>query len=109
MRIIHATPPVAKEDKAIGTWKWCGMLDEVDYDSITTMPINDTETVLEASVYAANGLPVKLRAKPSSRAVWRYKLDVGTRIDVLDKGAEWCKVKAEGKVGYMMTEFVKWS
>lgn len=109
LRIIHATTPKAKQDTAIGTWAWCGMLDDVDYGSITTMPVNNTETGLEASVYAANGLPVKLRTRPDKASVWRFSLPVGTQLEVLEKGIEWCKVKAGNKTGYMKTEFVKWS
>ncbi len=108
LRIIHATTPKAKQDNAIGTWTWCGMLNDVDYNSITTMPVNDTETGLEASVYAANGLPVKLRTQPSTASVWRYKLDVGTKLQVLENGTEWCRVKAGDKEGWMMTKFIKW-
>lgn len=108
LRINHATTPKAKQDTAIGTWAWCGYLDDIGYDNITSMPVNDSETSLETSVYAANGLPVKLRTRPDKASVWRYRLDVGTSIEVLEKGNEWCKVKAGNKEGYMMTEFIKW-
>ncbi len=31
----------------------------------------------------------------------------GTYVNVLEQGTVWCKVKVEGKTGYMMTEFLK--
>lgn len=31
----------------------------------------------------------------------------GTRVTVLDQGNTWCKVKVDGKTGYMMTEYLK--
>lgn len=108
LRINHATTPKAKQDSIIGTWKWCGYLDEVKYtEAIETQPETPQEGTT-AFVYAANGFPVKLRTRPDKASIWRYKLDVGTALEVLEKGTEWCKVKVVNKEGYMMTEFIKW-
>ena len=113
MRINHATTPKAKQDTAIGTWAWGGYLDEVEYGEEVILPEeNSSETSSEAStavVYAANGKPVRLRKAPDKAAVWLAWVPVGTEVQVLEHGEEWCRVKIEGKTGYIMTQFLKWS
>lgn len=44
-------------------------------------------------------------ASKSSKSLGAY--GNGTYVTVLEQGTVWCKVKVEGKTGYMMTEFLK--
>ena len=44
-------------------------------------------------------------ASKSSKSLGAY--GNGTYVTVLEQGNTWCKVKVEGKTGYMMTEFLK--
>lgn len=34
-------------------------------------------------------------------------MPIGSEVDVLQKGDEWCKITANGHTGYMMTKFLR--
>lgn len=58
-------------------------------------------------VYAANGLPVKLRAQPSQDAAVLTKINYGTRLTNCSYyNSQWTKVTYNGYSGYMMTKFL---
>ena len=105
LRIIHATPPRAKVDSVIGTWKYAAFLNEVEYEKAST---ETPQKSITGVIYADNGLPVKLRKQPNKASVWLAWVPVGTHVEVLEHGKDWCKVKAGSKIGYMMTEFITW-
>lgn len=58
------------------------------------------------SVKSANGKPVRLRSGPSVQYTIIASYDVGTPLTVLSTGAEWSQVRINGRVGYMMNEFI---
>lgn len=71
-----------------------------------------TEQIKPSGAYAEVANPGKnqklfLRssASKSSKSLGSY--GNGTYVTVLEQGTVWCKVKVEGKTGYMMTEFLK--
>lgn len=70
-------------------------------------PEAGTYDVILATVYSDNGKPVALRAKPSTTCTLYWARDVGTEVEVLEKGATWCKVRSRSRVGYMMTKFLR--
>ena len=69
-------------------------------------PEEGTYDVIPATVYAENGKPVKIRAKPSSTCDLYWTREVGTELEVLEKGETWCKVRSRSRIGYMMTKFL---
>lgn len=72
-------------------------------------PEEGTYDVIPATVYADNGKPVKIRAKPSMSCDLYWTREVGTELEVLEKGDQWCKVRSRSRVGYMMTKFLQFS
>ncbi len=50
-------------------------------------------------------LYLRQSASRSSKSLGSY--GNGTYVTILQQGATWCKVKVEGKTGYMMTEYLK--
>ena len=56
------------------------------------------------TVAAPSGSTVNLRKKKGGALLDR--IPIGTEVEILDYGAEWCKVKAGRRVGYMMTRFI---
>ena len=62
-----------------------------------------------AVVYAENGKPVKMRAKPSTSCKTYWELPVGTEVTVLQNGSEWTKITDGNHTGYMMTKFLKFN
>ena len=71
---------------------------------VTPVPTPTGET---AVVYAENGKPVKMRAKPSTSCKTYWEIPVGTEVEVLQNGNEWTKIACNGNTGYMMTQFLK--
>ena len=68
-------------------------------------PMDETPEIL--TVYAENGLPVKLRKRPSTACnIWE-RLPVGTEVELVKKGEEWTQVNYKQYKGwYMMTKFL---
>ncbi len=52
------------------------------------------------------GYRVRLRATASVKGKVLDAYSVGTRVNVLSKGATWCKVRVGNKTGYMMTRYL---
>lgn len=59
------------------------------------------------TVYASNGKPVRLRTGPSTQYSIIASYAVGTPLTVLSSGEDWCKVRINGRTGYMMTDFIR--
>lgn len=90
-----------------GGWNRVGLWDEVDYNGATPAPEPTPEPEPEiATVYAANGKPVKLRAKPSTKCSLYWEVPVGETVVVYSRKSDWCNVDWNGIDGYMMTEFL---
>lgn len=59
-----------------------------------------------AMVKSANGKPVRLRSGPSDKYSIIASYAVGTPLTILTTGDTWCKIRINGRTGYMMTEFI---
>lgn len=104
LRITHCTsvPGGIKVDTVLGQWKYAGKLKQVNYEEDDPM-----ETLYQAIVTAANGLPVRLRADASANAKVVEQIPVGTVVDVLEEGADWDRISDSGVEGFMMSKFLK--
>jgi hypothetical protein len=84
---------------------WCGVarLKQATYE--------EKESGQMATIKTADGKPVNLRGDPSTKNAYLYKLASGAAVEVLEKaindsGEEWAKVKAGGKIGYVMAQYL---
>lgn len=78
-----------------------------DGNETENAPQEGTYDVTPATVYSENGKPVKIRSKPNVSSDLYWTREVGTILEVLDKGETWCKVRSRSRVGYMMTKFLR--
>lgn len=86
-------------------WSHVALLKQVDYGSDT--PVDDSPTPVTATVYAANGLPVKLRSTASTKLPYLTKVPVGAQVTLRGQAADgWTPVTYNGQNGYMMSEFL---
>lgn len=74
-------------------------------------PVEPVDPMTEAMVYAENGLPVKLRNKPSQGENLYWLVADGIDVTILTPGDEWTYLTAlctDGirRKGYMMSRFV---
>ena len=117
LEIIHMTSPSAKTDTKIGKWSRVASLkSQYISDSPEPTPPGPEPTPPtpepgeQATVYAENGKPVKMRARPSTGCSLYWEVNCGTIVDVLDRGDEWSKIKGQTRdglrQGYMMTKFL---
>lgn len=60
-----------------------------------------------AVVYAENGRPVKLRAKPDTSCKTYWEVPCGAEVSIVKPGEEWSQVRVNNHTGYMMTKFLK--
>jgi len=101
-------------DKKLGQWRFGGRLkildraaDEGVQPTPSPAPKPIPSTGSEAVVYAENGLPVKLRQYPSRSCRTWDSIPVGTILEVVAPGEEWCQVNCGRRQGwYMMAAFV---
>ena len=66
-----------------------------------------TPLTVSAGEYATvkgGGLNLRQTASLEAKVLGQYW--TGTWIEILEKGDVWCKVKVNGKEGYMMTKFL---
>ena len=97
-----------------GGWNRIGLwLDEVDYgiedDSLSPEPSPDPEPSQQpttAVVFAHTGSTVNMRRQASIGAALVERVPVGETVEILEYGAEWCKIKWKWFRGYMKTSFL---
>lgn len=61
---------------------------------------------ITAWVTSANGLGVRLRSGPSTAYGVLASYAVGTKVTILAKGTYWFQISVNGKIGYMMSQFL---
>jgi len=48
-----------------------------------------------------------MRKTPSLRGSLITRIPLGTTVEVVEPGEEWCKIKYQNKTGYMMAKFLE--
>ena len=108
----------AFKDKTVqnGGWNRIGLLKVFDYGKSVNWILEHgqspadpggEETPMQGKVAAESGSTVNLRKEPSTSAALVDKIPVGTEIDIIEYGTDWCRVEALGKTGWMMTQFIQ--
>ena len=105
LRITHMTSPTAKIDTDLGKWSYFGQLPWVDYAA--EAPAEDQQTGTWVQVYAENGEPVKMRAKPSALCRTWWNVPSGSEVILMEPGETWSGIIWAGRSGYMMTKYLK--
>ena len=104
--ITHMTSPKPKKDKSIKGWTYYGELPWVEYGTAPEPEPEPEPEVEYAMVYAKNGKPVKMRAKPSTKCSLYWEVPVGSIVIVDKWGDEWSNITWNDIMGYMMTCFL---
>ena len=58
-----------------------------------------------ATVNSANGKPVRVRAKPTTKSSIVTTLPVGTAVEVVETDGDWCRI-AYAQTGWMMKQYL---
>lgn len=103
--ITHCTSPTVKQDKKIGGWMFAGKLKKVDYEGGGTMAEEQKAATVDRPA-GVEGETVNLREGPGKEYGRIAKIAFGTDIKVLKDLGEWCYIIADGKTGYMQSNFI---
>ena len=91
-------------------WNYFGKLRQLVEAAcdMTPMPVSPTTPApgKQGVLVAPSGSTVNFRRTPSLRGVLLKQIKLGTVIDIVNPGEEWCKVKYNGTEGYMMAKFI---
>lgn len=84
-------------------WSHVALLKQVDYDGAP----EEVPSYGTATVYAANGAPVKLRKTASTKLPYLDQVPVGATVELRGPSADgWTPIRYNGQDGYMMSEFL---
>ena len=102
LEITHCTsvPGGIKRDTARGQWTYSGQFNKLEIATEDTMSY-------QATVYAENGQPVKLRAEPSDKCSSYTNIKVGTPAEVIGENGDWAYIVAGTRQGYMQRKFLR--
>lgn len=102
LEISHCTsvPGGIKRDTKRGKWKYSGQFNKLDTTTEDTMSY-------QATVYAKNGKPVKLRAEPSDKCSSYTNIKVGTPAEVIGENGDWACIVAGTRQGYMQRKYLR--
>ena len=60
----------------------------------------------QAYVVAQSGGTVNVRKTPSLKGALITRIPLGTIVNIVSPGEEWCKISYGNKTGYMMAQFL---
>lgn len=86
------------------------MKEGVEVEYIDTVRLEKKKSMYEAKVIAAQGNTVNMRSvmNTASNNTIIAKIPLGTIVEVLEEpSSTWRRIKYDGKVGYMMTQFLE--
>ena len=98
-------------DTKIGKWNYATRIRALveagaykqNSEPIATIPSSGTQ----AKVTAESGSTVNFRKTPSLRGALIDRIKLGTIVEIVEPGEEWCKIKYGKKTGYMMAKFLE--
>lgn len=108
LEIIHCTSVAGgiQRDRSIKKWHFAAGLTLVDYAA--SKGGKTMNALYQAAVSAANGYPVKVRARPAADGKVLASLPVGTKVEVLEETNEgWALIRHGGVTGAMMRKFLQ--
>ena len=72
----------------------------------TQIPSNSNASVIGKAIVSTTGGTLNFREQPSSSATVMMQIPNTSPLDLLERGAEWCRVIYNGRTGYVMTRFI---
>ena len=86
-------------------WDYVAELKHVDYGEESGERV-EARVVLPAG---ATGNTVNMRKSASKNADIVYKVPVGAEIDVISDQGQWCEIDYDGRIGYMMSNYLEYA
>ena len=110
LNITHMSNKM-KVDTKLGQWSHHGLLTILKragatQDEAIPSPTPGPSSGDQAVVVAESGSTVNLRRTPSTRGSLITRLPLGTIVNVIQPGEDWCKINYGKYSGYMMAKFL---
>ena len=110
-QITHMSTRITVDTK-LGKWNYAmrakPLVNAGAYNSSSSStPVNNPATGEQAKVTAPTGKTVNLRRSPSLAGVLITRIPIGTIVNIIQPGEEWCKIVYGAKTGYMMAKFLE--
>ena len=98
-------------DTKIGKWNYAARLRPLvnagAYAASSTEPEAPIPTSgTQAKVTAPSGGTVNMRRTPKLSGALIMRIPLGTIVNIIEPGEEWCKITYGNKTGYMMAKFL---
>ena len=105
LRIRHMSSKMTIDTK-LGKWNYHGKLTILvkAAGGVTPTPVPTSGS--QAYVVAQSGSTVNLRKTPSLKGALIMRIPLGTIVNIISPGEEWCKITYGSKTGYMMAKFL---
>ena len=98
-------------DTKIGKWNYAtrirALVNAGAYNTETQAPVTIPSDGTQAKVVAESGSTVNFRKTPSLRGALIDRIKLGTIVEIVEPGEEWCKIKYGKRTGYMMAKFLE--
>ena len=105
LRIRHMSSKMTIDTK-LGKWNYHGKLTILvkAAGGVTPTPVPTSGS--QAYVVAQSGGTVNMRRTPSLKGALIMRIPLGTIVNIISPGEEWCKITYGSKTGYMMAQFL---
>ena len=95
-----------KIDTKLGQWNYHGKSRQLVNASTAPTPTPTPSSGTQAVLVAPSGSTVNMRRTPSLSGALITRLPLGTIVNIIFPGEEWCKVSYAKYTGYMMAKFL---
>lgn len=93
-------------DTKLGKWNYHGKSRQLVNASTTATPTPVPSSGTQAVLVAPSGSTVNMRRTPSLKGSLIVRLPLGTIVNIISPGEDWCKVSYAKYTGYMMAQFL---
>lgn len=111
LNITHMSSKMTVDTK-LGKWNYAmrakPLVNAGAYVTESTPTINPTPASgSQAKVTAPSGGTVNMRRTPTLKGALMTRIPLGTIVNIIQPGEEWCKISYGAKTGYMMAQFLE--
>ena len=111
LNITHMSSKMTVDTK-LGKWNYAmrakPLVNAGAYATESNTPIaSDPTSGAQARVVAQSGGTVNMRRTPTLKGALITRIPLGTIVNIIQPGEEWCKISYGAKTGYMMAQFLE--
>ena len=111
LNITHMSSKMTVDTK-LGKWNYAmrakPLVNAGAYAAESSTPaVSEPTSGAQAKVTAPSGGTVNMRRTPTLKGALITRIPLGTIVNIIQPGEEWCKISYGAKTGYMMAQFLE--